>query len=164
MDHIYLGSSSDVDDSRSTPPLEEFPKHDAVQLPRKQYIKPKRASFGKLKKSPIDVIEEFIAHLPSSDKESVRASYNGPDWPAKPKPTFRASVTRRTSFAPPNEQQAPGMHFISPPTLVHAPLYVQHPQHNRFLNFTPTSPQGYAFLSNGVPTFGAHGFYQTRGS
>jgi hypothetical protein len=184
-DQILLTSSSDIDTSQYTPPLDKLPSHNALQLPKRHQPSTKRASFGKFKRSPIDIIEEFIHTLTSEDKESVRATYNGPDWPEKQTAcNRRLSTTRRVSITPSQRlqqvsmPQASGMIFPTPqpPTIMQigqASTYMIS-QPNRFLNFVTPQPNGYMLLPSGPQIFPLRqhvgnvnrgpGFYQTRGS
>lgn len=130
-----------AEDGRSTPSITECP-HESMQLP-KRTLDPIRRE-PSVKKSPIDVIEEFIANLSVAEKEAVRATYNGVDWhrpnkrvtPHAPPPSTNSSfiqapvVNRRTTMVLPN-------HSYLMPSYV--PNYGVPFQQNRFLASLPVS-------------------------
>lgn len=118
------------EEGRNTPSISEFP-HESIQLPRRNHGKfPKTIPV----KSAIEVFEEFITDFSSEEKECVRATYNGPDWPGQKdnrvrrlsKPAVEPSLYK--SFTISNQS------YLLPPhgafaTTVH---------HNRFLVGLPS--------------------------
>jgi hypothetical protein len=166
-------------ESISSPSSDELPYHESFQLPRK--LSTRRGSKAGIKRSPIDIIEDFIRDLPPEDKEAVRVTYNGPDWPT-------ANRFRKRTFVPPtvltqdpiyqhqpiafmqhvppvmpafhphamtcldlSRGYSPPPHFISPPMT---------PTPNRFLNYLSSQN---AFSPLG-PVPSTHNFFHPRGS
>lgn len=141
---------------------EDLPHHESIQLPRKRG---NSKNTKKPKPSPIDVLEEFIRNLPSEDKEAVRATYNGPDWPH-----VKAKLKQRTVVAPPRIL-VPQEHVIHHPVqfvpssmtcmdLARQQQYILPPvapTPNRFLNYL-NAQNAYAPVGTGVH------FFQSRGT
>lgn len=92
---------------RSVSSSEELPHHESTQLPRKHSV---RKISRKPKPSPIDILEEFIRHLTSEDREAVRATYNGPDWPH-----VKATLRQRSKNAQPRA-------FVPKEHVIHHPV------------------------------------------
>jgi hypothetical protein len=130
----FVFSPVDEED-RQTPSIIEFP-HESIQLPKRAGSSQKRE--GASKKSPMDIIEEFISTLSLEEKEAVRATYNGPDW-FKPKP--KLPITKdgnRMTLASSQHYQ-----FIPPHPQTFSSYPIYQPPPNRFLASLPMalSPQ-----------------------
>jgi hypothetical protein len=116
------------EESSCTLSIGEYP-HESTQLPR-------RPRAMKKARPAIDVIEEFIKDLPPKDKEGVRMTYNGPDWPGylerfqrdrQPRLSLVPDMTRQsiaTSYGGHNRFLV-GLPSLTPPP-VHVPQVVYH--------------------------------------
>ena len=125
--------------SVSTPSSGEYPTHESHQLPRRKVDSRRRPQ-----KSPIDILEEFIRDFEYEDKEAVRATYNGSDWPRSSK----ILSSQKRIFVPPQElvQQptmaAPQAMAYYPQSMTSLDLSLGYPTHqfvappqNRFLQY-----------------------------
>ena len=135
------------EEDRCTPSIDLFP-HESVQLPKRTIDGIRRDPSAQ--RSPIDIIEEFIADLSPEDKEQVRSTYNGLDWhkrPLKtslPLPCIVNQPSRGSVVAGKQAEQTPTaatmqsrQYRLPPPTLMSnqfAMSMAYQPQHvNRFL-------------------------------
>lgn len=115
------------EESSCTPSIAEYP-HESTQLP------PRRLRAMKKARPAIDVIEEFIKDLSPQDKEGVRMTYNGPDWPGYLE-RFQRGQPSRLSLVPDITRQSIATSYggghnrflVGLPSLTPPPLHV-HPQ------------------------------------
>ena len=123
---LFGPTARQKDSDRETPSILEYP-HESTQLPRRSRHQIRKA------RAPIEVIEEFIKDLSLEQKEAVRSTYNGPDWPG------RKLCSARPSLVPSEYGGRKSMAISSVSTLL-PPLYASsiHAPSNRFLVGLPT--------------------------
>jgi len=126
------------EEERNAPFITEYP-HESVQLPRRNNV-----AITKPVKPAVEVFEEFIAKLPLEDKERVRATYNGPDWPGR-----RLARMRPESKPPTAEPSVYKSFTISNQSYIFPPQgsFTTTIHHNRFLVGLPS------FSAPQIPVF-----------
>ncbi len=160
----------------SSPSSDELPSHEASQLPRR--ISSRRGSKTGIKRSPIDVIEEFIRDFSPEDKEAVRATYNGVDWPKSNRmrkrtfippiavsqdPIYHHQPIAFVQHVPPPAQTAPALYY--PQSMTCLDLSQRYPAQQHFISppMTPTPNRFLSYLSH-QSAFAGNQFFHPRGS
>ena len=126
------------EEGTETPSITDFP-HESIQLPKRN----KCTAASKPIKPAIEVFEEFIASLSLEDKESVRATYNGPDWPGTRRTRAKKEESRPVEASVYKSFTISNQSYLLPPQAAFSTTI----HHNRFLIGLPS------FSAPQVPVF-----------